>query len=45
VIAYGIIITFSAAMIAAIPMVARRLREYVPTVESTPLASMAPWLG
>jgi hypothetical protein len=43
--AYGIIAAFSILMIAAIPLVARRLREYTPTVEGTPLASMAPWLG
>ncbi|MEX0749309.1 MAG: PrsW family glutamic-type intramembrane protease [Dehalococcoidia bacterium] len=45
VVAYGIIAAFSLAMIAAIPIVARRLREHVAPVEGTPLESMAPWLG
>jgi len=45
VIAYGAIAAFSLAMIAAVPLIARRLREPVAPAEGLPLASMAPWLG
>lgn len=45
VISYVIIAAFSLVMIAAIPTIARGLREQAPAVGGTPLASMAPWLG
>ena len=45
VVAYSIITVVSLAMIASIPLVARRLREYVTPVEGTRLAEMQPWLG
>jgi RsiW-degrading membrane proteinase PrsW (M82 family) len=46
VVTYAIVAVIAAALIAAIPLIARRLREPLPPpVEGTPLAAMAPWLG
>jgi RsiW-degrading membrane proteinase PrsW (M82 family) len=45
IVSYGIIAVISAAMIIAIPIVARRLRERIAPAEGTPLGSMTPWLG
>jgi PrsW family intramembrane metalloprotease len=46
IVAYVIVGVVSGAFIAAIPIVARRIRDAAtPSVEGTPLAAMAPWLG
>jgi RsiW-degrading membrane proteinase PrsW (M82 family) len=45
VIAYVVITVVSLSMTAAIPLVAKGLRERIPPPEGTPLGSMAPWLG
>jgi hypothetical protein len=45
IIAFTIIAAVSLAMTASIPLVARRLRERVPSVEGTALASMSPWIA
>lgn len=46
VVAYSVVIAASAAMIVAIPLIARRLRDLPPPApETTPLGAMAPWLG
>jgi hypothetical protein len=45
VVAYAMIAAFSLAMIAAIPVIAVRLRDPIAPVEGSPLARMAPWLG
>jgi len=45
IIAYSVVAIVSAAMIAAIPLIARRLREPIAPVEGTPLAAMQPWLA
>ncbi len=45
IVAYAIVAVVSASMIAAVPVIARGLREAAPPVEGTPLAAMAPWLA
>jgi len=46
IVAYVIVGVVSAAFILAIPIVARRIRDVAPpSVEGTPLAATAPWLG
>ena len=46
IVAYVIVAVASAAFIVAIPIIARRLRDPAPpSVEDTPLAAIAPWLG
>jgi hypothetical protein len=44
--AYGFFALFAGAMIAAIPLLARRLRDPLPPpAMGTPLASMTPWVA
>ncbi len=46
IVAYVIVGVVSSAFILAIPVVARRIRDAAPpSVEGTPLAAIAPWLG
>ena len=45
VIAYIVVTVVSLSMVAAIPLIAKGLRERIPPPEGTPLGSMAPWLG
>lgn len=45
VIAYTVVAVLAAGFIAAIPLIARRLRETSAATEGTPLAAMVPWLG
>ncbi len=46
IVAYAVVISVSAAMIVAIPIVSRRLRDpMLPPASDTPLGMMAPWLG
>jgi hypothetical protein len=46
IVAYIIVGVVSSAFILAIPVVARRIRDAAPpSVEGTPLAAIAPWLG
>ena len=46
ILAYAIVAVVSSAMILAIPLVARRLRDAPPPpVEGTPLAAVQAWLG
>jgi hypothetical protein len=46
IVGYAVIALVSATMIAAMPIVARRLRDQQPVpVSATPLPAMQPWLG
>jgi hypothetical protein len=45
VVAYSVVGIASTAMIVAIPLVARLIRDNVPPVEGTPLAAMEAWLA